>query len=250
MTSKLKNQLGEQVAANQNLISQTIEATNQISAQHEINQTKQLLSQEQDLTKKLREQENKIIAIQQETTEMVNSTFREVHEKMAPWLAALREENELLKATLRENKQAMEFLTKENNELTSEAQKLQAELQHTPTLQQAQQYMRKHKIDVFDLIALDDISALSDAEQCISKLKAKLELLKTKRTSIQQRQIENLQDQLHWSECPICIDQKKDVSLVPCGHSMCKACSELVLSKTKNCPICRNPVQTQIPMYL
>lgn len=41
-------------------------------------------------------------------------------------------------------------------------------------------------------------------------------------------------------ECLVCMDNKHDVVIVPCGHfCVCKSCAENILKTTKKCPICR-----------
>jgi len=40
------------------------------------------------------------------------------------------------------------------------------------------------------------------------------------------------------SHCPVCLDDKFCVALVPCGHLLCTGCSRVVTE----CPICRGPI--------
>ncbi|KAG4094450.1 hypothetical protein H8356DRAFT_1427894 [Neocallimastix lanati (nom. inval.)] len=39
------------------------------------------------------------------------------------------------------------------------------------------------------------------------------------------------------SSCSICMEEKKNIALIPCGHCFCSSCIKQ-LGK-KNCPICR-----------
>ena len=44
--------------------------------------------------------------------------------------------------------------------------------------------------------------------------------------------------------CPICIANKKKVTLLPCGHCVCFECSDNLVKRTteqqKSCPVCRS----------
>jgi len=40
------------------------------------------------------------------------------------------------------------------------------------------------------------------------------------------------------SHCPVCLEDKDCVALVPCGHLLCTGCSKAVT----DCPICRGPI--------
>ena len=40
-------------------------------------------------------------------------------------------------------------------------------------------------------------------------------------------------------DCPICLEHPRDTLLVPCGHLLCKRCSEMIDA----CPICRAEVR-------
>lgn len=41
-------------------------------------------------------------------------------------------------------------------------------------------------------------------------------------------------------ECPICMDRRVEICMMPCGHMLCLECS---LSNAKECCICRSPIQ-------
>eukprot|EP00798_Chlamydomonas_sp_ICE-L_P000709 gene709-biopygen456 len=51
-----------------------------------------------------------------------------------------------------------------------------------------------------------------------------------------QREMNNVRDAA--AECGICLSAPKDTSLDPCGHTMCRACSDLI----QFCPICRQTI--------
>ena len=40
------------------------------------------------------------------------------------------------------------------------------------------------------------------------------------------------------SICPICMENKRNIMLLPCKHLFCKTCRDQILKKG-NCPICR-----------
>jgi hypothetical protein len=39
--------------------------------------------------------------------------------------------------------------------------------------------------------------------------------------------------------CPICLDSKVNIVLVPCGHTVCNDCKDMI----NDCPICREPIK-------
>ncbi|KAG2667047.1 hypothetical protein I3760_15G093900 [Carya illinoinensis] len=46
------------------------------------------------------------------------------------------------------------------------------------------------------------------------------------------------------SECPICLTKPKDLAF-GCGHMTCRDCGP----KVSNCPICRQPIRSRIPLF-
>ena len=47
--------------------------------------------------------------------------------------------------------------------------------------------------------------------------------------------------------CAVCLDQKRELVLVPCGHfNLCKDCVDHLL--TKNCPYCRQHFNLAVPL--
>ncbi|KAA1472084.1 hypothetical protein DENSPDRAFT_777654 [Dentipellis sp. KUC8613] len=46
--------------------------------------------------------------------------------------------------------------------------------------------------------------------------------------------------------CVICQDEEANIAIVDCGHlAMCRACSELIMSSTRECPLCRTRIVTE-----
>lgn len=46
--------------------------------------------------------------------------------------------------------------------------------------------------------------------------------------------------------CVICQDEEANIAIVDCGHlAMCRSCSELVMSSSKECPLCRTRIVTE-----
>ncbi len=48
------------------------------------------------------------------------------------------------------------------------------------------------------------------------------------------------------SECPVCLEAKKDTALVPCGHVCCKTCAP----SQKKCPLCRKVVSSTMKVFV
>jgi hypothetical protein len=47
-------------------------------------------------------------------------------------------------------------------------------------------------------------------------------------------------------ECPICLEKNKTYALIGCGHTFCDGCK----NNLKICPICRNPVNGYMKIYI
>jgi hypothetical protein len=51
------------------------------------------------------------------------------------------------------------------------------------------------------------------------------------------------------TECKVCLDNSVNCVLLPCRHScLCVDCAELV--KNSGCPVCREPINQVIPIFL
>ncbi|XP_075226299.1 uncharacterized protein LOC142327283 isoform X2 [Lycorma delicatula] len=48
--------------------------------------------------------------------------------------------------------------------------------------------------------------------------------------------------------CPICLSNRVDVSLTPCGHHFCEVCAIRVLSEYGRCALCRGVIISYRPM--
>ena len=48
------------------------------------------------------------------------------------------------------------------------------------------------------------------------------------------------------TECGICLSVPKDTCLHPCGHTMCRSCSDLI----QLCPICRQTIAERRQVFL
>ena len=52
------------------------------------------------------------------------------------------------------------------------------------------------------------------------------------------------------AECVICMDQRKNHVLVPCGHlCVCQACADRIMAEGETCPICRTAVREAVAVY-
>ncbi|KAL7277344.1 hypothetical protein ACG7TL_009203 [Trametes sanguinea] len=46
--------------------------------------------------------------------------------------------------------------------------------------------------------------------------------------------------------CVICQDEEANIAIVDCGHlAMCRACSDLIMKSTRECPLCRTRIVTE-----
>ncbi|KAJ4460223.1 putative RNA-binding protein [Paratrimastix pyriformis] len=51
-------------------------------------------------------------------------------------------------------------------------------------------------------------------------------------------------------QCTICLDQPATVVFVPCGHlCCCPDCSEMIMAKNRQCPICRADISTSVRTF-
>lgn len=50
--------------------------------------------------------------------------------------------------------------------------------------------------------------------------------------------------------CILCMDNRKDVSAIPCGHIFCWECILEWLTTKNECPICREPSKPSNVVYL
>lgn len=83
-----------------------------------------------------------------------------------------------------------------------------------------------------------DFSGISNLDE-LTKLEEKL-------TKQRHSVIQNMQDRLL---CPVCFDKSRDCSLSPCGHTLCTACAQRILS-LGTCHVCRERVTKLGKMYL
>lgn len=46
--------------------------------------------------------------------------------------------------------------------------------------------------------------------------------------------------------CVVCQDEEANIAVVDCGHmAMCRGCSDLIMSSTRECPLCRTRIVTE-----
>jgi hypothetical protein len=100
--------------------------------------------------------------------------------------------------------------------------------------------------------AVNTIASTQDMDALCVRLKAILMHAKQRKVEldhiVQQRKIDELESSL---TCPICMDQKKNVSLVPCGHALCRVCADAVSARgNRRCPICREEVRQTNQIFL
>lgn len=51
-------------------------------------------------------------------------------------------------------------------------------------------------------------------------------------------------------QCKICLENKKCIVLIPCGHSdLCMTCSNTISKTSKKCPNCRKNINSRVYYY-
>lgn len=46
--------------------------------------------------------------------------------------------------------------------------------------------------------------------------------------------------------CVVCQDEEANIAIVDCGHlAMCRSCSDLIMSSSRECPLCRTRIVTE-----
>lgn len=46
--------------------------------------------------------------------------------------------------------------------------------------------------------------------------------------------------------CVVCQDEEANIAIVDCGHmAMCRGCSDLIMSSSRECPLCRTRIVTE-----
>jgi len=46
--------------------------------------------------------------------------------------------------------------------------------------------------------------------------------------------------------CVICQDEEANIAIVDCGHlALCRGCSDMVMSSSRECPLCRTRIVTE-----
>lgn len=91
-----------------------------------------------------------------------------------------------------------------------------------------------------------EIASFTSLNQCNvfqTKLDQWTALLQTKKEEIIARQPQEL--------CAICLDQRKSMALVPCGHvCLCDGCAEVVMNRPRRtCPLCTQAVESRMRVY-
>jgi len=50
--------------------------------------------------------------------------------------------------------------------------------------------------------------------------------------------------------CCVCMDQRKDAVLTPCGHkAMCMQCAQALKARERKCPVCRNNIEGVVRVF-
>eukprot|EP00633_Aureoumbra_lagunensis_P009877 CAMPEP_0197323796 /NCGR_PEP_ID=MMETSP0891-20130614/70736_1 /TAXON_ID=44058 ORGANISM="Aureoumbra lagunensis, Strain CCMP1510" /NCGR_SAMPLE_ID=MMETSP0891 /ASSEMBLY_ACC=CAM_ASM_000534 /LENGTH=461 /DNA_ID=CAMNT_0042816515 /DNA_START=575 /DNA_END=1960 /DNA_ORIENTATION=- len=84
-------------------------------------------------------------------------------------------------------------------------------------------------------------------------------LVSVKRENIEMRQVNDalVQEKLKLEHkvddeilCAICNDNERSIVLQPCSHlAVCASCAEKISEKSKECPLCRGPIESVLRVY-
>jgi len=141
-----------------------------------------------------------------------------------------------LEAKLLELGQTLQRISNEKALLVANQVKLPA------TSAEIQAHIQKLGISPLSLLNIASIPsrALADYKTC---LESKLEEIKERKKE-EKRKLEN-------DLCCICMANKKDTALQPCGHVLCLSCVEMMQkSNRKVCHVCRQPIVSKMSIYL
>ena len=86
---------------------------------------------------------------------------------------------------------------------------------------------------------------LTAKQLLIKNLNIQIESLEQK-IIVLKNNIKNL-DTDTWGTCPICLDNKINVAIIPCGHTLCNKC---LSQYNERCFICREKFDNIIKLYI
>ena len=74
----------------------------------------------------------------------------------------------------------------------------------------------------------------------------------TRGACAEEEQFSILDDVYDEASCVVCLSEKKEICLVPCGHvCVCWSCSEAIFSQAeRSCPVCRCVIEAKCKVYL
>eukprot|EP01129_Flabellula_baltica_P009269 TRINITY_DN3758_c0_g1_i4.p1 TRINITY_DN3758_c0_g1~~TRINITY_DN3758_c0_g1_i4.p1 ORF type:complete len:1010 (-),score=190.01 TRINITY_DN3758_c0_g1_i4:138-3167(-) len=72
-------------------------------------------------------------------------------------------------------------------------------------------------------------------------------------SEIERMKIQRVRNPLNWITCKICAEYPSDLTLIPCGHVVCKHCIErwnaLKTTSKLKCPFCRKTVKQSVKLF-
>lgn len=242
------------------------------SQDHEISKLKisiSKLSQENENLKNILIKENKELKFENSKLIKQNATLTKKWETLKPILVKLKNKNHDLtkklnskseiitesKEVILEQKEIIEEqdltienfkrLQKENleeiNFLQNELESVKQHQKGTENKAKAFKYSIKkyqNKIEILD-------EKLNQSRRENASYESKVQILNEKFAKIENLDFEN-ENEEEKNICAICFEQKIEVALLNCGHTLCSSCSKNV----RICPFCRSHIQKILKLHL
>jgi len=94
----------------------------------------------------------------------------------------------------------------------------------------------------------EEEQTLINSNSNIFETQNKIQKLNFRLKGTQQKRLNSIQNE--GKSCLLCMDQRRNTSMTPCGHLFCWECIIKHLQKSQNCPFCRKMCLPQSVIYL
>eukprot|EP00798_Chlamydomonas_sp_ICE-L_P022306 gene22306-biopygen30988 len=118
--------------------------------------------------------------------------------------------------------------------------------EYAEQLATARSMLDEYEVHMGCMTGQGDVLASQDVER-LERLLAKVDMGCLRKAILDkcvQRELHKALDAA--AECGVCLSVPKDTSLDPCGHTMCRSCSDRI----QVCPICRQQIAERRRVYL